>query len=187
MNGSAANDYLSSLAIIAATFVGFSTIFVSMRQALGGQMSKYDMLLTRNILDLGLMVVMGALMPWLLEMLGVRAEPAARVAGVATAVPLLIFNVRYPSQRHEATGSPTPWKVKVDLAVVYVAIAVLLAGAASLIEAPRNSVHALGLTILLGAAFLAFLFGLALLPKEASRSLATPEDQNNKPGGKGSG
>jgi hypothetical protein len=149
--------------------VGFSTIFVSMRQALGGQMSKYDLLLTRNILDLGLMVVIGAVLPALLAMLGVTQAPAARVAAAVTALPLLWFNARYPSKRRQATGKGTPDRVKLNLAMVYLVAALLLADAGGLPLGPPIAIHALGLTALLGSTFLAFMFGLQLLPKVESQ------------------
>ena len=37
-----AANYLYTVAVVAVTFVGFSTVFITFREALGGQMSKYD-------------------------------------------------------------------------------------------------------------------------------------------------
>jgi hypothetical protein len=164
-------DYFATLAVIAVTFVGFSTIFVSMRQAMGGEMSKYDVLLTRNILNLGLLVVAGSLIPALLVMFRLGPEPAARIGSALVAIPAVVFNLTYPRRRRAATGHPMPRKVVIDLALVYLAAVVLAAGALGTGLADSVALHALGLTILLGATFLAFLFGLALLPKEQSRPL----------------
>jgi hypothetical protein len=43
-------DYLYNVALVAATFMGFSIVFVTFHEALGGLMSKYDVVLIRNIL-----------------------------------------------------------------------------------------------------------------------------------------
>ena len=43
--------YLYTLATVSITFVGFSTLFILIRQALGKTMSKFDILLTKNFLQ----------------------------------------------------------------------------------------------------------------------------------------
>jgi hypothetical protein len=40
--------YLLTLATASITFVGFSTLFILVRQALGNTMSEFDVLLTKN-------------------------------------------------------------------------------------------------------------------------------------------
>jgi len=169
MMGPASNEYLYTLAVVAVTFVGFSTIFATFRQALGGTISKYDLLLTRSILHLGLMVVLGALLPSLLALLGLRANLILRVASGVSGTLVLVFNATYPARRRAATGAAMPKKVWIVATLIYIVAAVLLANAAG---APiRSSVasHALGLTLLLFATVLAFLFGLDLLPRQRGR------------------
>src|SRR6266480_1347897 len=167
-----AQEYLYTLAVVAVTFVGFSTIFASFRQALGGTISKYDLLLTRSILHLGLMVVLGALLPSLLELLGFQPNIILRGASALTGTVVLVFNATYPARRRAATGSAMPKKVWIDATLIYISAAVLLANAAG--AAIRSSVasYALGLTVLLLATFLAFMFGLDLLPRVPSRPVS---------------
>jgi len=173
----AANDYLYTLAVVAVTFVGFSTIFATFRHALGGDVSKYDLLLTRSILHLGLIVVLGALLPPMLALLGFKANLIQRGASAVAGILALVLNATYPARRRAATGRPMPKKVWIEATLIYIATAVLLANAVG--ASIRSSVasHALGLTILLLATFLAFLLGLNLLPREAGRPV--PKDMKH--------
>jgi hypothetical protein len=163
------DSYLDTVAMVSITFVGFSTIFATFRQALGGTMSKYDLLLTRNILHLGFLVVLGSLLPPLLALLAAPSGVITRGASLLIAIPTVAFNVTYPARRRAATGTPMPRKVWVDLILIYIAAAVLLANVLGVPVASGIGPHALGLTILLFATFLAFLFGLDLLPREPAR------------------
>lgn len=163
------SDYLYTVAVVAVTFVGFSTVFVTFREALGGTMSKYDVLLIHNILYLGVTAIVGCLLPPLLALLGAGPDLTVRVSSLTIAVPMLVFNVLYPRSRHAATGRSMPKRVWVDLGLVYTAAALLVANAAGVIATPSLAVHALGVTVLLVAIFLAFLFGLDLLPSEPAK------------------
>jgi len=163
-----AANYLYTVAVVAVTFVGFSTVFITFREALGGQMSKYDVLLIHNILYLGITVIVGSLLPPLLWLLGASTGVIVRVSSLVTAVPTLVFSVTYPRSRRKATGRPMPKRVWVDLGVVYAGSGVLLANAAAMIG-PSFAAHSGGVTLLLVATFVAFLFGLDLLPQEPAR------------------
>jgi uncharacterized membrane-anchored protein len=152
--------------------VAFSTIFATFRQALGGIVSKYDVLLTRSILHLGFMVVLGALLPPLFQMLGFRPGLVPRVSSAIVGIFALAFNVTYPARRRAATGRATPTKVWMNLILIYIAVAVLLASAAGAPIKTSIASHALGLTLLLVSTFIAFLLGLDLLPREHARPLS---------------
>jgi len=114
----AANDYLYTLAVVAVTFVGFSTIFATFRQALGGDVSKYDLLLTRSILHLGLIVVLGALLPPMLALLGFKANLIQRGASAVAGILALVLNATYPARRRAATGRPMPKKVWIEATLI---------------------------------------------------------------------
>lgn len=163
------SDYLYTVAVVAVTFVGFSTVFVTFREALGGTMSKYDVLLIHNILYLGVTTIVGCLLPPLLGLLGAGADLTVRVSGLTVAVPMLVFSVLYPKSRHEATGRPMPKRVWIDIGLVYAAATLLVVNASGAVVTPSLAVHALGVTVLLVAIFLAFLFGLDLLPSEPAK------------------
>ena len=114
----AANDYLYTLAVVAVTFVGFSTIFATFRQALGGDVSKYDLLLTRSILHLGAIVVLGALLPPMLALLGFKANLIQRGASAVAGILALVLNATYPARRRAATGRPMPKKVWIEATLI---------------------------------------------------------------------
>ena len=114
----AANDYLYTLAVVAVTFVGFSTIFATFRQALGGDVSKYDLLLTRSILHLGAIVVLGALLPPMLALLLVKANLIQRGASAVAGILALVLNATYPARRRAATGRPMPKKVWIEATLI---------------------------------------------------------------------
>ena len=114
----AANDYLYTLAVVAVTFVGFSTIFATFRHALGGDVSKYDLLLTRSILHLGLIVVLGALLPPMLALLGFKANLIQRGASAVAGILALVLNATYPARRRAATGRPMPKKVWIEATLI---------------------------------------------------------------------
>jgi hypothetical protein len=162
-------NYLYNVALIAVTFVGFSTVFVTFREALGGRMSKYDIVLIRNILYFGVITISGCLLPTLLWLLGLSTEPAVRLSSGITAVPLLIFIALYPKVRRKATGKPMPKRVYIDLALVYATVTLLVMNSVGAPFGSRLAVHALSVTIMLIATFVAFLFGLDLLPTEPAK------------------
>lgn len=179
-------EYLATLAMVAATFVVFATVFVTFRQALGGPVSRYDVLATRTILFYAVVVILGALAPLLLALFGVSSAVGGRAASLGAAIPTLIYNARFPAWRSAATDRPVPKRVWVDVAAVYLAAGVLGANALGRPVPPGPAVHALGLTMLLAATFLAFLFGLDLLPGERWRSIderAGPDETARTDGG----
>jgi hypothetical protein len=171
-------SYFFTLATVSITFVGFSTLFTIFRQVLGGKMSKYDVLLTRNFLQLGFIVTSGALLPPLLGLFAASPGVIRRVSSLLTAVLLLIFVVTYPSRRRAATGSPMPNKIWINLSIQCIAAGVLLVNAAGVTARSGVALHALGVTIVLFSSFIAFLNGLDLLLTEPARPVdEQPKDQ----------
>src|SRR6516225_9544483 len=65
----AASGYLYTLAALSITFVGFSALVIVLRQTLGGDLSRLDLLLTKIFVQLGFLVAGAALMPPLLALL----------------------------------------------------------------------------------------------------------------------
>jgi hypothetical protein len=64
------STYLYTLAALSITFVGFSALVIYLRQTVGGEMSKLDVLITRIFIQLGFIVVAGAMLPPLLSLAG---------------------------------------------------------------------------------------------------------------------
>jgi len=167
-------EYFGTLATVVVTFVGFSSVFLTFRQAAGGRVSRYDVLVTRTIVYYGVLIVLGALLPLLLTLFGLPPAAVARTAGATAALPALGYNIIFPRRRRVVTGRPTPGRVRVHIALVYAAVAALAAATVGWPAPPALTTYAAGLTILLGATFLAFLVGIDLLPSETSPPVDVP-------------
>jgi hypothetical protein len=155
--------YLYTLATVSITFVGFSTLFILVRQALGKTMSKFDILLTRNFLQLGFMVAFGSLLAPLLFLLQVEDIKVWRIASLVSAVPAFIFASTYSRRRAAAVSTAVPKKVWFDVSAVFAAGGILLSNAVGWPRIPGIGFYAAGLTIILSISFLAFLHALDFL------------------------
>ncbi len=94
-----AAPYFYAVATVSVTFTGFSTLFTIFRQMLGGRLSRYEVLLTRNFLQFGFIVIIGSLLPSLLALFVASANSIWRIASMITIVPLVLYVVTYPSRR----------------------------------------------------------------------------------------
>jgi len=119
-------SYLYTLAAMAVTFVGFSSLVIVLRQTMGGEMSKLDVLITRTFIQVGFLVAGGALLPALLTLFHLEETATWRLASAMTSVPVLAFAVTYPARRKWASGVRTPPVVWID-ALVILGCALLLA------------------------------------------------------------
>src|SRR3954452_3884954 len=68
---SAESDYLFRLASLSLSFVGFSAVVVTLRGALGGELSDRHLRLVRMYIEGGLLVTALALIPQLLSLIHV--------------------------------------------------------------------------------------------------------------------
>lgn len=87
---SAESDYLFRLAALSFSFVGFSAIVVSLRGALGGELSDRHLRLVRLYIEGGLLVTALALVPTLLNLIHV---PDAIIWPLSSAAAGSVFTV----------------------------------------------------------------------------------------------
>ena len=125
-----------------ATVSRFSTLFILVRQALGKTMSKFDILLTRNFLQLGFMVAFGSLLAPLLILLRIGDLNAWRIASAVAAVPAFMFALTYPRRRAATVNAAVPKEVWFDVSAVFLAGAILLANAVGWPWAPDVGLYA---------------------------------------------
>ena len=151
------STYLFTLAALSVTFVGFSALVVVLRQTFGGEMSKLDILITRIFIQLGFIVVAGAMLPPLLSLFALPDNLIWRIASIVPAIPTFIFAVTYPSRRQAASGVPTPGIVWLDVLVLVLASLALVCNAVGLGFQTGPGPYAAALTTIL------FLSGLAYL------------------------
>ena len=96
---SAESDYLLRLASLSLSFVGFSAVVVTLRGALGGELSDRHLRLVRLYIEGGFLVTALALVPTLLNLLHVPATitwplSSAAAASILTVVLVIQFRRR---------------------------------------------------------------------------------------------
>jgi len=166
--------YLYTLASLSVTFVGFSALVIILRQTMGGEMSKLDILITRIFIQLGFIVAGGAMLPALLQLFALPPPLVWRVASVAAAVPSFLFAATYPRRRRAASGMPIPVVIWVDVAILASCAVVLACNAGGLGFAPNGPLFAAALTGIFFLAAWAYLQALHLLLRPHIARLNTP-------------
>jgi hypothetical protein len=109
----AESDFLLRLAALSLSFVGFSSIVVMLRGALGGKLSDRHLRLVRLYIEGGLVVTALGLVPTLLNLVHVSGSINWRVS---SAVAALIFTVVLLTQfrrRRTVEGRFPPWVITI--------------------------------------------------------------------------
>lgn len=116
------SEYLSRLASLSLSFVGFSAIVVTLRGALGGQLADRHLRLVRLYIEGGLLVTALALLPALLNLLRV---PDRVIWPLSSAAAALIFTLLLLVQfRRRRVVEPGPFPVWVVVVYAFSCIAV---------------------------------------------------------------
>jgi hypothetical protein len=158
-----ASTYLFALATISVTFVGFSALVIILRQTIGGEMSRLDILITRIFIQLGFIVAAGAVLPPLLMLFSLPPSLTWRISSIAAAVPSLLFAVTYPSRRHAASGVRTPIVIWIDVLILLAAALILIWNAVGVGFEPSAGPFAAALTAILFLSGWAYLQALNIL------------------------
>lgn len=120
----AESDYLFRLATLSLSFVGFSAVVVTLRGALGGELSDRHLRLVRLYIEGGLLVTALTLVPALLNLLH---APDSVIWPLSSAAAAAIFSfvllVQYRRRRLIEAGRFPPWVV-----VIYAISIVVVAG-----------------------------------------------------------
>ena len=111
-------SYLYTLAAVSVTFVGFSSLVVVLRQAMGGEMSSLDVLITRTFIQVGFLVAAGAMFPALLSLFHLGEPSVWRISSALTALPVTLFGATYPMRRKTVSGVRTPLVIWIDALVI---------------------------------------------------------------------
>ena len=139
------SDYLLRLASLSLSFVGFSAVVVTLRGALGGELSDRHLRLVRLYIEGGLVVTALALVPALLHLLQV---PDAITWPLSSAVAASIFTFVLLIQfrrRRAVEGQFPPWVIIIYVISV-LAVAGLWLNVAGLPFAPGIGPYAVVLT-----------------------------------------
>lgn len=142
---SAESDYLLRLATLSLSFVGFSAVVVTLRGALGGELSDRHLRLVRLYIEGGLLVTALALVPTLLNLLHVRGTVTwALCSAVAASIFSLVLLIQF-RRRRAIEGRFPPWVV-VIYTVSIVAVVALWLNVAGTPFAPGAGPYAVVLT-----------------------------------------
>jgi hypothetical protein len=121
---SAESDYLLRLATLSLSFVGFSAVVVTLRGALGGELSDRHLRLVRLYIEGGFLVTALALFPTLLNLLHV---PDIVTWPLSSAAAALIFTfvllIQFRRRRTVEAGRFPSWVI-----VIYTVSVVAVAG-----------------------------------------------------------
>lgn len=142
----AESEYLLCLAALSLSFVGFSAIVVTLRGALGGELSARHIRLVCLYIEGGLLVTALALAPALLNVLQIADTIIWRLCSAFAATIFTVFLI-VQSRRRRAVepGRFPPWVIVIN-AVSVVAIAALWLNAVGMPLAPSVGLYAIVLT-----------------------------------------
>ena len=143
---SAESDYLFRLAALSLSFVGFSAVVVTLRGALGGELSDRHLRLVRLYIEGGLLVTALALVPTLLNLIHV---PDAVIWPLSSAAAGLIFTfvllIQFRRRRTVEPGRFPMWVVLI-YALSIVVVSGLWLNVAGIPFAPSAAPYAVALT-----------------------------------------
>lgn len=145
----AESDFLLRLAGLALSFVGFSAIVVTLRGALGGQLSERHLRLVRLYIEGGLVVTGLGLVPTLLNLLAVPAPIIWRACSAAAAGIFTLVLVTQFRRRKAVEGRFPPWVVAIFAVSVLVVLGLWL-NVAGVPFAPGAGPYAVALAWALG-------------------------------------
>lgn len=118
-------DYLLRLATLSLSFVGFSAVVVTLRGALGGELSERHLRLVRLYIEGGFIVTALALVPTLLNVLHVPGTVIwASASALAAAIFTLVMAIQFRRRRAVEPGRFPAWVIVV-YGVSVVAVAAL--------------------------------------------------------------
>jgi hypothetical protein len=143
------SNFLLALAALSLSFVGFSTVVVTLRSALGGKLSNRHLRLVRLYIEGGLLVTVLGLLPPLLSLLHVSAPTTWRVSSAAAAVVFTFVILIQFRRRREVEGQFPPWVVMI-LAISAALVIGLWFNVAGILFRPAVGPYALTLAWALG-------------------------------------
>ncbi len=145
----AESDFLLRLAALSLSFVGFSAVVVTLRGALGGELSDRHLRLVRLYIEGGLLVTVLGLVPTLLNLLNFPEPVTWRVASAAAALVFTFVLVVQFRRRRAVEDRFPPWVVIVFLISIFFVLGLWI-NVAGIVFRPSVGPYALALTWALG-------------------------------------
>jgi hypothetical protein len=156
-------DYLLALAALSLSFVGFSTIVVALRQALGSRLSQFDILLVRFFIETGFTVTAFSLLPPMLNAVGLDTSIIWRLSSAIAALMMVVYLAFYLRRRRRTPGSgPIPVRIYVNSGISAVVLVGLILNVGGWLFRPSGAPYIITLTWSLVQSGLVFLQTLHL-------------------------
>jgi hypothetical protein len=150
--------YLYTIATVGMTFAGLSVLTMILRQMLGGRITKWDSWVTRTWIQLGFMTTFGSILPPLLTLFAAPAPIAWRISSGVMAIVLGSWALTFPRRRRAVNPTRLPLEVVMFSLAMDIAALALAANAIVVPGELLAGVYAAGVTAILTAAGLLFLF-----------------------------
>jgi hypothetical protein len=150
-------DYLLRLAALSITFVGFSTIVVTLRRTLGADLSPYHLLLVRYYIQNGLSVAIASLLPSLLNLFGLPSPVIWRVSSAAVGIVSPVFLFAYLRRRRRIQPGPAPIRSYIRYSISIIIIVGLWLNVTGVFFESNGAPYALAMTWFLFSAGIVFL------------------------------
>jgi uncharacterized membrane-anchored protein len=143
---SAESDFLLCLAALSLSFVGFSAVVVTLRSALGGELSDRHLRLVRLYIEGGLLVTALALIPTLLNLIHISGPVIWPVSSAAAASIFTVLLLTQFRRRRAVESGQFPLWVKIVYAISLVTVVGLWLNAAGIPFPPSVGPYAVALT-----------------------------------------
>jgi hypothetical protein len=135
--------YLYGLAATAMAFIGFSAIVIVIRQTLGAELTEFQLLLTKFLIEHGFVAVFFSMLPLLLALFEMPDDLIWRLCSGTAALVLTVWWTDYSVRRYPAARSkPHPIYARINMAFAFLSVAALAGNAAGLLYRPQVGVYA---------------------------------------------
>jgi hypothetical protein len=161
--------YLVQLAALAVAFVGWSTIVVTLRRALGGEVSPLHMYFVRFFIEIGLAVATFGLLPETLSLMGMEETRIWRLSSGLAAFMFSAYLVALRRRRRRVTTGRVPFGTQLGFAISTLAVVAPWANTAGIGFHQGAAMYAFALTSLLVLGGWVFWSNLELFLGGASR------------------
>jgi len=143
---SAESAFLLGLSGLSLAFVGFSSVVVTLRGALGGEISERHLRLVRLYIEGGFLVTALALLPALLDLLHISESVTWRLSSAAAAAVLSVLLLTQLRRRRVVEAGHFPPWVVIIYALSFAAVAGLWLNAVGMPFPPGVGPYAVALT-----------------------------------------
>jgi hypothetical protein len=144
------SDYLLNLALIAVSFVGFSTVAIALRQTSSSGLSEFHMHFVRLFIEAGFAVAASSLVPVALSTTSLSPSAIWQLSSAVAAVSWTWYHIQSVRRRLRVSSGPIPWPMRINMVFNTLALILLWENAAGFPFPPNAGPYLWAVTIFLG-------------------------------------